>query len=140
MRRGSVSDLTHHPCDARSIKCVTLARLISPSLRAGLLMLLGTGLIVAPVGFGLGLAAGMTGVIVGALAVALALAGTESSGRGTIPVAAHAVYDRGLGLGLVLTAVAFGVVGEIGAMALFGFTGVAALAVTSVTVYSANGH
>ena len=103
-------------------------------------MLLGTGLIVAPVGFGLGLAAGMTGVIVGALAVALALAGTESSGRGTIPVAAHAVYDRGLGLGLVLTAVAFGVVGEIGAMALFGFTGVAALAVTSVTVYSANGH
>ena len=103
-------------------------------------MLLGTGLIVATVGFGLGLAAGMTGVIVGALAVALALAGTESSGRGTIPVAAHAVYDRGLGLGLILAAVAFGVVGEIGAMALFGFIGVAALLVTSVTVYTANGH
>ena len=119
---------------------MTLARLISPSLRSGLLMLLGTGLIVAPIGLGLGLAAGMTGVIVGALAVALALAGTEPSGRGTIPVAAHAVYDRGLGLGLVLTAVAFGVVGEIGAMALFGFTGVAALVVTSITIYSANGH
>ena len=75
-------------------------------------MLVGTGLIVAPVGFGLGIAAGMTGVIVGALCVALALAGTETSGRGTIPLSAHAVYDRGLGLGLVLSAVAFGVVGE----------------------------
>jgi len=116
---------------------VTLARLISPSLRAGLLTLVGTALILAPIGFGLGVAAGMTGVIVGALCVALALAGTETTGRGTIPLSAHAVYDRGLGLGLVLSAVAFGVVGELGAMALFGFTGVAALVVTSITSYSA---
>ncbi len=103
-------------------------------------MLAGTGLIVAPVGFGLGTAAGVTGVIVGSLCVALALAGTETSGRGTIPLSAHAVYDRGLALGLILSAVAFGVVGETGAMALFGFTGVGALVVTSITRYSGSAH
>jgi hypothetical protein len=117
---------------------VTLARLISPSLRSGLLTLLGTVLIALPLGLGLGAAAGMTGVVVGALCVALALAGSEASGRGTIPLSAQAVYDRGLGTGLVLSAVAFGVVGELGAMALFGATGLAALLVTSITRYSAN--
>jgi hypothetical protein len=91
----------------------------------------------APVAFELGVAAGVTGVIVGAIAVALALAGTESSGRGTIPVSAYAVYDRGLALGLILAGLAFGAVGEIGAMALFGFTGLAALLVTSITRYTA---
>ena len=82
---------------------MTLARLISPSLRSGLLTLVGTWLIVAPVGLALGAAAGIFGVIVGALCVALALAGTETSGRGTIPLSAQAVYDRGLSLGLVLS-------------------------------------
>ncbi len=119
---------------------MTLARLISPSLRSGLLTLVGTGLIVAPVGLGLGTAAGVTGVIIGALCVTLALAGTETTGRGTIPLSAHAVYDRGLALGLILSAVAFGVVDETGAMALFGFTGVAALVVTSITRYSGPAH
>ena len=50
----------------------------------------------------------MTGVVIGSLAVALALAGTETSGRGTIPLAAQAVYDRALGVGLLLSAAAFG--------------------------------
>jgi hypothetical protein len=99
-------------------------------------MLLGTALMVAPVALQLGVAASMTGVVVGALSVALALAGTESSGRGTIPLAAQAVYDRGLGLGLVLSAVAFGVVGEIDAMAFFAAIGLATLLVTSITRYS----
>ncbi len=103
-------------------------------------MLVGTSLIVAPIGFGLGIAAGMTGVIVGALCVALALAGTEPAGRGTIPISAHAVYDRGLGVGLVLSAVAFGAVGDLGAMVLFGVTGLAALVVTAVTRYSSSGY
>jgi len=116
---------------------VTLARLISPSLRSGLLTLVGTWLMLAPVGLALGAAAGITGVIVGALCVALGLAGTETSGRGTIPLSAQAVYDRGLALGLVLSGLAFGAAGALGAMALFGFTGAAALLVTSLTRYSA---
>jgi hypothetical protein len=121
----------------RSLDYVTLSRLISPSLRSGLLTLVGTWLMLAPVGFALGAAAGITGVIVGALCVALGLAGTETSGRGTIPLSAHAVYDRGLALGLVLSGLAFGAAGAPGAMALFGFTGAAALLVTSLTRYSA---
>jgi hypothetical protein len=100
-------------------------------------MLVGWALIAAPVGLQLGTAAGVTGVIVGSLVVALALAGTETSGRGTIPLGAQAVYDRALALGLLLSAVAFGFAGEMGAMALFGLTGAAALLVTSITSYSA---
>ena len=120
----------------RSLESVTLARLISPSLRSGLLTLVGTWLMVAPVGFALGAAAGMFGVIVGALCVALAFAGTETSGRGTIPLSAQAVYDRGIALGLVLSGLAFGAAGAPAAMALFGLTGAAALLVTSITRYS----
>jgi hypothetical protein len=37
----------------------------------------------------------------------------------------------------VLSGLLFGFAGQIGAMALFGFTGVAALIVTSITRYSA---
>jgi len=131
-----VSDLTQPQSGSRSLDYVTLARLISPSLRSGLLTLVGTWLIVAPVGLALGAAAGIFGVIVGALCVALALAGTETSGRGTIPLSAQAVYDRGLSLGLVLAGLAFGAAGAPAAMALFGLTGAAALLVTSITRYS----
>jgi hypothetical protein len=100
-------------------------------------MAVGTWIMIAPIGFALGAAPGVFGVIVGALCVALALAGTESTGRGTIPLSAQAVYDRGLALGLVLSGVAFGVAGALGAMALFGITGVAALLVSALTRYSA---
>ena len=100
-------------------------------------MLVGWALIAAPVAFGLGTAAGVTGVIVGALVIALALAGTDSTGRGTIPLAAQVVYDRGLAVGLLLSALVFGIGQEIGAMVLFGLSGAVALLVTSITRYSA---
>jgi hypothetical protein len=101
-------------------------------------MLVGTGLMLAPIALQLGLAAAMTGVVIGSLAVALSLAGTETSGRGTIPLAAQAVYDRALGVGLVLAAAAFGVADMPGAMVLFALVGAAALLVTSITRYSAS--
>ena len=44
---SSVSEITQLPTGRRSLECVTLARLISPSLRSGLLMVVGTGLILA---------------------------------------------------------------------------------------------
>ena len=132
-----MSHITQEPWGERTLDSVTLARLISPSLRSGLLTLVGAGLILAPLVFELGVAAGMTGFVLGALCISLAIAGTESSGRGTIPLAAQAVYDRGLGVGLVLSGVAFGAIGEVGAMALFLLAGTATLLVTSVTRYSA---
>ena len=75
-------------------------------------MFVGTGLIVIPLIIGLGPAPVATGIAIGGVVVALALAGTESSGRGTLPVAAQAVYDRGVALGLLLVALVFAIGGE----------------------------
>jgi hypothetical protein len=111
--------------------------LISHALRAGLLMVAGTTLIAGPFLLGLDAAAIVTGVLVGTLAVALGLAGTEPGGRGTLPLSAQAVYDRGLALGLLLSAAIFAAAGQIEAMALFAAAGIAALVMTSVTRYSA---
>ncbi len=117
---------------------MTIARLISPALRSGLLMAAGTALIGLPFAFGLDAAAIVTGMIVGVAVVALALAGTASDGRGTIPVSAQAVFDRGIALGLLIVAVVFGIAGELGAALLFAAAGSGALIVTSITRYSAS--
>jgi hypothetical protein len=116
---------------------MTVLRLIPLALRSGLLMLAGTGLIAAAFALALSSAALVTAVGVGAIMVALGLAGTDSSGRGTLPVSAQAVYDRGIALGLVLTGVVFGVADETEAALLFGIAGLAALIVASITRYSA---
>jgi hypothetical protein len=117
---------------------MTIARLISPALRSGLLMAAGTALIGVPFALGLGAAAIVTGLAIGVVLVALALAGTAPDGRGTLPVSAQAVYDRGIGFGLVLVAAIFGVAGDGGAAILFALAGLSALVVTSITRYSAS--
>jgi len=106
-------------------------------MRSSLLMVAGLGLIAAPFLLGLGAAPLVAGVVIGAATVALALAGTETGGRGTLSVAAHADYDRGLALGLTLAAVMFVLAGEPLAALVFGTAAAAALIVTSVTRYSA---
>lgn len=116
---------------------MTLFRLISPALRGGLLMAAGTGLIVVPLFMQLSAAAIVTGMVVGALVVALALAGTNGSGRGTLPLGAQAAYDRGLALGLIVAAIMFGVADQMDALVVFAVAGVGALIVTSITRYSA---
>jgi hypothetical protein len=115
---------------------MTIARLISPAFRSGLLMAAGTALIGLPFVVGLGAAAIVTGLAIGVLIVALALAGTAPTGRGTLPTSAQAVYDRGIGFGLLLVAVLFGLSGDLGAAVLFATAGLAALIVTSITRYS----
>ena len=52
-------------------------------------------------------------------------------------MSAQAVYDRGLALGLILSAGIFAVAGQLEAMGLFAAAGIAALLMTSVTRYSA---
>jgi hypothetical protein len=110
---------------------------ISHATRAGLLTLAGSALIAGPFVMGLNAAPLVTGVLVGTLAIALGLAGTEPGARGSLPLSAQAVYDRGLALGLLLSAGIFGAAGELEAMALFAAAGIAALVMTSVTRYSA---
>ena len=110
---------------------------ISHALRAGLLVAAGSALIGVPFLLGLDAAPLVTGVLVGSLAIALGLAGTEPGARGSIPLSTQAVYDRGLALGLILSAGLFALYGELEATGLFAGSGVAALIMTSVTRYSA---
>jgi hypothetical protein len=113
------------------------SHVISHSLRPALLMVAGSALIAGPFLMGLDAAPLVTGVAVGTLAIALGLAGTEPGGRGSLPLSAQAVYDRGLALGLLLSGGIFGVAGEPEAMVLFAGAGLAALFMTAVTRYSA---
>ena len=110
---------------------------ISHALRPGLLTVAGSALIAGPLVMGLDAAPIVTGVLVGSLAVALGLAGTEPGARGSLPLSAQAVYDRGLALGLILAAGIFAMAGQTEAMALFAAAGAGALVMTSVTRYSA---
>ena len=109
---------------------------MSVSLRSGLMILAGTALFALPVVLGLGNAAIVFGIVVGVMATGLGIAGTDTSGRGTLPVSAHAVYDRGLAFGLLLAGVLFGLTGESAALALFGGAGLLALALGSITTYT----
>jgi hypothetical protein len=113
------------------------SHLISHALRPALLMVAGSALIAAPFLMGLDAAPLVTGVLVGTLAIALGLAGTEPGSRGSLPLSAQAVYDRGLAFGLLLSAGIFGIAGEPEAMVLFAGAGLAALIMTTVTRYSA---
>jgi len=110
---------------------------ISHGLRSALLVVAGSALIAVPFVMGLDAAPLVTGVLVGTLAIALGLAGTEPGGRGTLPLSAQAVYDRGLAFGLLLCGGIFGIAGEPEAMVLFAGAGLAALFMTAVTRYSA---
>ena len=101
------------------------------------MILAGSVLLLAPTALELGFAPIITGMIVGAIAAGLGIAGTATQGRGTIPLTAHAVYDRALAIGLLLVAVLFGAIDENVAAALFGGAGIAALAMTLVTRYTA---
>ena len=115
---------------------MTVSRLISPALRSGLLIAAGTALMVGPAALELSVAAVVTGFVVGALTIALGIAGTGSDGRGTLSVSVQAVYDRLLALGLLGTGVAFGLAGERIPLALFGAIGLMTLLVALTTRYT----
>jgi hypothetical protein len=117
---------------------MTVLRLISPAARAAFIIAAGIGLIAVPLLLQTSTAAIVTGIALGALAIELGVAGTETEGRGTLPISAQAVYDRGLALGLLLVAVIFGLADEMEALLVFALAGVLALVVTTITRYSAS--
>jgi hypothetical protein len=116
---------------------MSASHIISHALRAALLIVAGSALIAVPFLLALDAAAIVAGVLVGALAIALGVAGTEPGTRGSLSMSEQAIYDRGLALGLLISAGIFALFGELEAMALFAGAGVAALIMTSVTRYSA---
>lgn len=115
---------------------MSVSRTFSPALRSGLVLATGAVLIVAPLALGLSNAAAATGLAVGVIVVALGLAGTADTGRGTLPVSAQSSYDAGLGIGLLLAAFAFALAGQPASVVLFAAAGVAMLAITATTRYS----
>jgi hypothetical protein len=96
----------------------------------------GALLIALPLAIGMSHAAAATGLAVGVLATALGLAGTADTGRGTLPLSTQHAYDPGLGVGLLLAALVFGVGGEWAATGLFLALGAVVLVLTSTTRYT----
>src|SRR4051812_39630861 len=119
---------------------MTLTRALPYEARSSLLIALGAGLLAAPVWLFLAPAAIVTGLLAGVLAIGIGIAGTAASGRGTIPLRAHKVYDRALAAALLLTAAAFGAAGEPSALAVFGAAGAAQLLIGTNTRYSTGAH
>ena len=116
---------------------MTFSRRISSDTRAGLLVAVGTALLLLPIAIGLSVAAIAAGVMIGVLTVGLGLAGTAPSGRGTIPVSAHMVYDQGLAVGLLLSGGVFLLAGEGTAALVFAATGLIQLLIGGITRYTA---
>src|SRR4051812_21498503 len=108
-------------------------RLISFPVHTALESAVGFAVMALPLALGLGAAAAMTAVILGAAIVGLAFAGTAAEGRGTLPLSAHAAYDRGLALGLIVAGVILGIAGNAGAAGFFAVSGLVLLALLSIT-------
>ncbi len=100
-------------------------------------MTIGTALLLVPVAIGLSAAAIAAGVAIGVLTVGLGLAGTAYTGRGTIPVTAHAAYDQGLAAGLLLSGAIFLVAAEPVAALLFAGLGFVQMLIGGITRYTA---
>ena len=128
--------LTHTAWGGGNFEEVTRSS-VTHSLRAGLLVVAGSALIGVPFVLGLDAAPLVAGVLVGAITIGLGLAGTEPGARGSLPLSTQASYDRGLALGLLVSAALFALWGELEATILFAVAGLAALITTSVTRYSA---
>ena len=93
-------------------------------------------LILLPYAAGLSAPAVMVGIAAGGLLAGLAISGSASQGRGTIPLSAHAVYDWAIATGLVCAGIVLGFVSGPAALIIFFAAGAAELALSASTTYS----
>ena len=91
---------------------------------------------VAPFLFGFTPAGTVAAVVIGALIVGLSLAAASPEG-GSLSIAAHFVFDRGIVFGLLGGSVLIGLAGDAGAALFLALAGVALLALSLTTRYSA---
>jgi hypothetical protein len=73
-------------------------------------LMLGAAMIILPFILGFGATAVAFSFTVGALVIGLALTASEPGARGSLPLAAHAAYDWGFGIGLLGAGLAFGLI------------------------------
>lgn len=96
----------------------------------------GLGLMALPFILGFSAPATFVALALGVLLVGLGLATTAPDGRGTLAPGAHAAYDLGLSVGLILAGFAVGIFGDVTAFAVLAGIGVSGLLVSGITRYS----
>jgi len=109
---------------------------ISIHLHGAIELLVGAALIVLPWVLEFEPAAIAFSAALGALVMGLALTASEPGGRASIPLAAHAAYDWGLGVGLIATGFTFGLVQGYQPMVFFVLAGAAELLLLARTRYA----
>ena len=105
-------------------------------MHAAIELALAASLILLPYAIGLSSSAVMVGIAVGGVLAGLAISGSESSGRGTIPLSAHVVYDWAIAIGLICAGIVLGFVSGPAALIIFLAAGAAELALSASTSYS----
>jgi hypothetical protein len=115
---------------------MTRGRQLSIDLHSAIELMIGVVLILAPFAIGLPPAAIAFSIPVGALILGLALTASEPGARGSLPLSAHAAYDRGFGVGLLAAGIAFGVIGGLGSLAFFLIAGALELLLAATTRYT----
>jgi hypothetical protein len=115
---------------------MTAFRLISLPAHGALELLAGLFTMAAPFLFGFTPAGVVVSVAIGAVLVGLSLA-TASTEQGSLPIAAHFAFDRGLVIGLVGASAFVGLAGDVGAALVLALVGAALLALSLTTRYSA---
>ena len=115
---------------------MTAFRLISLPAHGALEFVVGLIVMAAPFLLGFTSAGAVAAVVIGALIVGLSLA-TASTEQGSLPIAAHFAFDRGLVVGLLGAGVVVGLAGDAGAALFLALAGAALLALSLTTRYSA---
>jgi hypothetical protein len=106
------------------------------ALHAALELITAVALLAVPFAIGLSIDATLTAGVLGMVLFGLAVSATDSDGRGTLPVSAHATYDAAVALVLVGSAVVFGVIGETPALVLLLTAGIVQLVLNGFTRYT----
>jgi hypothetical protein len=109
---------------------------VTYGLHAALELITATALIFLPFAIGLSLDATITAGALGVVLFGLAVSATDTEGRGTLPISAHAAYDAAVALVLIGAALVFGVAGEAPALVFLLTAGIAQLTLSGFTRYS----
>ncbi len=96
----------------------------------------GLALMAVPFILGFSAPATFVALALGALIVGLGFATTAPEGRGTLAPGAHAAYDLGLSIGLIVAGFAVGIFGDVTAFAVLAAIGASGLLLSGFTRYS----
>ncbi len=114
-----------------------LLRVISLPTHGALELAVALAVAIGPIALGLDPAGVLIAVFVGALMAGLAINAGAPRGPGSLPVSAHASYDKLLALALLLIGVAAGLLGYTGALVFFAAASAVHAVLIAATRYTA---